>query len=123
MYICWDVQDRSNEVDGAYTVSLHCTRGQTHFCSSLVSKKYSLLPNSYHTFIFTGEKRDLLATVMTVISSVTLNFVDCASVFAVWCKRNINNGQFMIQGQFQMHFYSSLINYLKNTKRERSFLV
>ena len=48
-YVCWDVYAVSNEVDDTFPVSLHCTRGQWPFCSSLVFKNYSLLPNSYHT--------------------------------------------------------------------------
>ena len=27
-YVCWDVQAGSNELDGTFTVSLHCTMGQ-----------------------------------------------------------------------------------------------
>ena len=54
---------------------------------------------------------------MTVVSGVTLNFVDCASFLAFWIKKNLSNGQFMIQGQFQIHFHSSLINNLKNMKK------
>ena len=40
----------------------------------------------------------------TVLSGVTLNFVDCASVFVSTVK-NLSNGQFMIEGHFQMHFH------------------
>ena len=54
---------------------------------------------------------------MTVVSGVTLNFVDCASVLAFLVKKNISNGQFIIQGQFQIHFHSSLINNFKKSKK------
>ena len=60
---------------------------------------------------------------MTVVSGVTLNFVDCASLLAFWIKKNLSNGQFMIQGQFQIHFHSSLINNFKNIKKVRNFPV
>ena len=33
-------------------------------------------------------------------------------------KRNLSNGQFMIQGQFQIHFHSSLINNFKNIEKK-----
>ena len=42
----------------------------------------------------------------TVLSGVTLNFVDCASVFVSSVKKSLSNGQFMVQGHFQMHFHS-----------------
>ena len=32
-------------------------------------------------------------------------------------KNNLCNGQFMLQGQFQIHFHSSLINNFKNIKK------
>ena len=59
---------------------------------------------------------------MTVVSGVTLNSVDCASLLAFWVK-NLSNGQFMIQGQFQIHFHSSLINNFKNIKKVRNYPV
>ena len=40
----------------------------------------------------------------TVLSGVTLNFVDWASVF-VSSVKSLSNGQFMIQGHSQMHFH------------------
>ena len=42
----------------------------------------------------------------TVLSGVTLNFVDCASVFVSSVKKNLSNGQFMIQGHFSNAFSS-----------------
>ena len=42
----------------------------------------------------------------TVLSGVTLNFLDCVSVFAFFGK-NISNGHFMAQGHFQMRFHPS----------------
>ena len=60
---------------------------------------------------------------MTVVSVVTFNFVDCVSPLAFWVKRNLSNGQFMIQGQFLIHFHSSLINNFKYIKKVRNFQV
>ena len=40
----------------------------------------------------------------------------CLSPFFMG-KNNLCNGQFMIQGQFQIHFRSSLINNFKNIKK------
>ena len=37
MYVSWDVQDVSYEVGVKYVVSLNHTKGQSPFCSSLVS--------------------------------------------------------------------------------------
>ena len=59
---------------------------------------------------------------MTVVSSVSLNFVDYAPLLAFWVK-NQSNGQFMIPGQFQIHFHSSLINDFKNIQKVRNFPV
>ena len=36
--------------------------------------------------------------------------------------KNLSNGQFIIQGQFQIHFHSSLINNFKNIKNVRTSL-
>ena len=41
----------------------------------------------------------------TVLSSVTLNFVDCVSFFVSLVKKNVSDGQFMVQDHFQMHFH------------------
>ena len=60
---------------------------------------------------------------MTVVSDVTFNFVDCASPLSFWVKKNLSNGEFMIQGQFQIHFHSPLINNFKNIKKVRNFPV
>ena len=38
------------------------------------------------------------------LSGVTLNFVDFASVFVLSVK-NLRNGQFMIQGHFEIYFH------------------
>ena len=43
----------------------------------------------------------------TVISGVTLNFMDCASIF-VSSVKNLSIGQFMIEGRFQMHFHPAV---------------
>ena len=36
--------------------------------------------------------------------------------------KSLSNGQFIIQGQFQIHFHSSLINNFKNIKSVRTSL-
>ena len=38
-------------------------------------------------------------------------------------QKNLSNGQFMIQGQFQIHFHSPLINTFKNIIKVRNFQV
>ena len=60
---------------------------------------------------------------ITVVSGVNLNFLDYAPLLAFWVKKNLSNGQFMIQGQFQIHFHSPLINTFKNIKKVRNFQV
>ena len=60
-------------------------------------------------------------TCMAFLSSVILNFVDCASVFAFSGKRNLSNGQFIKQGQFKMRFHLSLIHNSKRIKKYEPF--
>ena len=56
----------------------------------------------------------------TVLSGVTLNIVHCALVFVSSVKK-LSNGQFMIQGHFQMHFHPPAVEeFLENEKSANS---
>ena len=53
----------------------------------------------------------------TVLSGVTLDFVDCASVFVSSIEKNLNNSQFMIQGHFQMHFHPPAVQEFRENEK------
>ena len=69
--------------------------------------------------MFVCENTGHLLIKNTILSGVTLNFVNCTSVFV--SSVNIhNNGQFMIQGHFQMHFHPPVWHELKKKKKKKS---
>ena len=123
-YVCWDVQAGSNEVDGTllypYTV-----QGPGAFFAFLLHLRNTHSFQNHTTLLHTQPVSSVLP-IFTIFCNNHDRFIQHYLKFRGLCLclcflgKNLSNDQYRIQGQFQMHFHSSLNNFKNIIKYEPS---